>query len=122
MKPVSGYLYSSGGGGVHSHNLYIINWDGYLVHTHAFRGVTSFDVGHNHRYAGTTTPAPSGVQHRHRFFTVTSFDDNHDHVIRGTTGPAIQLPSGGHIHQFSGFTTVNGAIPHTHRFSGRTSI
>lgn len=119
--PVSGFMYSSDEGGVHSHNLYITSWDGRPVHTHEFKGVTSFDVGHDHRYAGRTEPAPSGVQHRHRFFTVTSFDANHKHVIRGITGPAIECPDGRHFHKFSGFTTVDGDTPHRHRFSGRTS-
>lgn len=74
--PVSGYLLQSNGDDpLHSHNLYITTWDGQPVHTHESRGVTSFDVGHNHRFAGTTEPAPSGGQHIHRYFTFTSFDD-----------------------------------------------
>lgn len=119
--PVTGFVYTDDEG-MHSHNLYITNWDGRAVHSHEFRGVTSFDVGHDHRYVGTTEPASSGVQHRHRFSTVTSFDANHDHVIRGVTGPAIPLPTGGHYHEFSGVTTVDGDTPHAHRFSGRTSL
>jgi len=120
--PVSGYLYHSGGKGpYHSHRLYLTSWGGRPVHTHNFSGVTSFDVGHKHMYIGRTAPAPSGVQHRHRYFTFTSFDDGHKHVIRGVTGPAIYLPNGGHIHKFCGITTVNGRIPHTHRYYGSTS-
>jgi len=57
---------------MHSHHLYITSWDGKAVHVHGFKGVTSFDVGHNHRYAGTTEAAASGVQHIHRYFTFTS--------------------------------------------------
>ncbi|MDQ0341070.1 hypothetical protein J2S00_003914 [Caldalkalibacillus uzonensis] len=120
--PVTGLLYDSEADGpLHSHTLYITSWDGRPVHTHQFKGVTSFDVGHNHRYAGTTEPAPSGIQHRHRYFTFTSFDEGHRHVIRGVTGPAIPLPNGGHYHEFSGVTTVSGAIRHTHRYRGITS-
>ena len=95
------------------------------AHVHEFQGVTSFDVGHNHGYAGTTEPAPSGVPHTHRYFTFTSVDDRHRHEIRGITGPDIYLPNGGHYHEFSGFTTVNGAIsvnPHRHSYSGRTTL
>lgn len=121
--PVTGFMYhSDDGNSEHSHNLYITTWDGRPIHTHEFRGVTSFDVGHDHRYVGTTEPAPSGVQHTHRYFTFTSFDAEHRHVIRGTTGPAISLPEGGHYHEFSGVTTVDGEIPHRHRYSGRTSL
>ncbi|WP_202077803.1 YmaF family protein [Caldalkalibacillus salinus] len=120
--PVTGYLCAfTGDGDTHTHSLYVTTWDGQPVHTHQFKGVTSFDVGHNHRYAGTTEPAPSGVQHTHRYFTFTSIDARHKHVIRGTTGPAIPLPNGGHYHEFSGMTSVNGETPHSHRYSGKTS-
>jgi hypothetical protein len=121
--PVTGFMYDfDEGGSEHSHNLYITTWDGQPVHTHEFKGVTSFDVGHDHCYAGITEPAPSGIQHTHRYFTFTTVDDRHKHVIRGGTGPAIFLPDGGHYHEFSGVTSVDGAIPHRHKYSGRTSL
>lgn len=107
--------------GKHTHDLYLISWDGRQVHVHNFKGVTSYDVGHSHRYVGTTAPAPSGVQHTHVYHTTTSFDDGHSHIISGRTGPAVPLPNGGHYHAFEGVTTVNGATPHTHRYAGRTS-
>jgi hypothetical protein len=120
--PVSGYMYHPGGSdSYHSHNLYITSWDGKPVHTHNFSGVTSYDVGHNHKFIGKTAPAPSGVQHTHRYFTFTSFDDGHKHVIKGVTGPAIFLPNGGHIHNFRGMSTVDGRIPHSHKYYGKTS-
>jgi hypothetical protein len=120
--PVRGYLYSADPcGGFHSHHIYITHWDRQPVHTHHFQGTTSFDAGHNHQYAGTTEPAPSGVPHRHRYFTFTSFNDGHRHIIRGVTGPAIPLPNGGHVHRFSGMTTVDGRTPHRHHYSGITS-
>ena len=121
--PITGYLHHYGGDDPHhSHNLYIRTWDGRPVHTHEFRGVTSFDDGHNHHYAGTTEAAPSGVQHTHRYFTFTSVDDQHNHVINGVTGLAIFLPDGGHYHEFSGVTTVDGEDPHRHRYEGNTSL
>jgi hypothetical protein len=122
--PICGRLISneekSESGSSHSHYLQITSWDGKPLHTHPFYGVTSFDVGHNHRYAGTTAPAPSGVPHTHKYYTITSFDDGHKHVIKGVTGPAITLPNGGHYHAFRGVTTVNGDTPHAHSYSGRT--
>ncbi len=121
--PVSGFMFHSDDlDPNHSHHLFITTWDGKPVHTHEFKGVTSFDVGHSHRYAGTTEPAPSGVQHTHNYFTFTSVDDRHRHNISGVTGPAISLPNGGHYHEFSGVTTVDGSTPHRHRYSGRTSL
>lgn len=120
--PVTGFMYHSDGDNpFHSHNLYITTWDSKPVHIHHFRGDTSFDVGHKHRYAGTTEPAPSGVQHSHRYFTFTTFDAGHKHVIKGVTGPAVPLLGGGHYHEFSGITTVDGVTPHRHKYSGRTS-
>jgi hypothetical protein len=122
--PICGRLISneekSESGSSHSHYLQITSWDGKPLHTHPFYGVTSFDVGHNHRYAGTTAPAPSGVPHTHKYYTITSFDEGHKHVIKGVTGPAITLPNGGHYHAFRGVTTVNGDTPHAHSYSGKT--
>src|SRR3954447_7116377 len=120
--PVSGLMYHSDDSDpIHSHQLYITSWDGRPIHNHQFKGVTSFDDGHSHRYAGTTEPAPSGVPHTHRYFTSTSVDDRHRHQICGITGLAIPLPNGGHYHEFSGVTTVEGTRPHRHRYRGRTS-
>jgi hypothetical protein len=109
--------------GTHSHEMYLITWDGMVLHVHDFSGVTSFDVGHRHGYAGVTEPAPSGVPHTHFYSTVTTFDDGHTHYIRGRTGPAIPLPGGGHFHYFHGITTKDGVpgVPaHRHSYHGKT--
>lgn len=105
----------------HSHEMFLVMWDGTALHTHHFSGVTSYDVGHSHSYAGTTAPAPTGVPHTHKYYTVTSRDNGHTHVLEGVTGPDIPLPGGGHYHFFSGYTTVDGAVPHSHAYSGRTT-
>lgn len=52
---------------------------------------------------------------------MTSINEGHRHEIRGVTGPAIPLSSGGHYHNFQGVTSVDGAHPHTHKYSGKTS-
>lgn len=119
--PIQGYvLCSEDPDGRHSHKLYITSWDGRQVHAHAFSGVTSFDVGHAHEYAGITAPAPTGVPHVYQYATETSFNDGHVHFIRGTTGDAIPIQGGGHYHLFEGFTSVNGMRPHAHAYRGRT--
>ncbi|TFE27225.1 YmaF family protein [Cohnella luojiensis] len=119
--PVTGFVFHSGDDDPHhSHKLYITSWDGRPVHVHPFEGITSFDVGHQHHYAGVTESAPSGVQHSHGYYAVTSFNDGHTHTISGRTGPVIPLPNGGHYHYFEGYTTVNGRIPHTHMYQGNT--
>ena len=122
--PITGFIVHSSdmnSDSEHSHVLFLTSWDGRPLHRHHFSGVTSFNVGHDHRYAGVTEPAPSGVPHRHEYFTVTSFNDGHEHEIRGVTGPAIPLPNGGHYHHFRGVTSVNGLTPHSHEYSGDTS-
>ena len=86
-----------------------------------FRELPSVIDGHEHRYAGTTEPAPTGVPHTHKYMTVTSINDGHRHEIRGVTGPAIPLREGGHYHKFHGVTTVNGTHPHSHKYRGDTS-
>lgn len=120
--PITGFVvHSNDPGSEHSHKLYITSWDGRpLPHVHPFSGITSFDAGHQHRYAGITEPAATGVPHVHGYFAETSFDDGHTHMIKGVTGPSIPLPGGGHIHQFEGYTTVNGRHPHTHMYAGNT--
>lgn len=120
--PITGFVVHSGDDdSSHSHKLYITSWDRQPVHVHHFAGITSFDVGHDHHYAGTTAPAPSGVPHTHAYAAETTFNAGHLHIIRGVTGPAIPLPGGGHIHHFEGFTTVNGEMPHRHHYAGETS-
>lgn len=119
--PVKGFIvHSNHDDSDHSHPLFITSWNGKPMHVHPFAGTTSYDVGHKHQYAGTTEPAPSGVQHTHGYYAITIFNDGHIHTIRGITGPAIPLPGGGHIHYFEGITTVDGKIPHTHHYSGKT--
>jgi hypothetical protein len=106
--------------GSHSHEIFLVTWDGRMLHTHGFSGVTSLDVGHRHSYVGTTRPAPSGVPHTHEYSTITTLNDGHRHRIAGRTGPAIPLTGGGHFHYFTGITTIDGSTPHSHSYSGRT--
>lgn len=44
----------------HTHDMYLVSWDGRQLHVHNFSGVTSLDVGHRHTYVGTTAPAQWG--------------------------------------------------------------
>ncbi|WP_028612244.1 YmaF family protein [Paenibacillus harenae] len=119
--PVTGFVvHGDGSSDEHSHILYLTSWSGRPLHIHDLRGITSFDVGHDHRYAGKTEPAPSGVQHVHRYCSFTSVDSGHKHLLQGTTGPAIPRPGGGHYHCFEGCTTVNGLTPHSHEYRGKT--
>lgn len=88
---VKGYVYSKDNGNEHSHGLYITSWDGRPVsHVHPFSGVTSYDEGHSHQYAGVTGPAIQvpGGRHVHYFegFTTLNGISPHTHHYRGNTG------------------------------------
>lgn len=67
--PVTGLMYDSDENPSHSHILYITSWNGRPVHTHQFKGVTSFDEEHKHSIRGVTGPAVavSGGGHFHEF-------------------------------------------------------
>ncbi|SFS67471.1 YmaF family protein [Paenibacillus sp. BC26] len=119
--PITGFIVHNGYSDEdHTHILYLTSWDGKPMHVHDFSGVTSVEIGHHHQYAGTTEPAPSGVQHCHYYCTVTSVNSGHKHTIKGTTGPALPLSGGGHYHYFEGCTTVDGLTPHAHFYCGHT--
>jgi len=105
---------------LHAHEILLMTWDGRVLHTHGFSGVTSLDIGHRHSYSGMTNPSPSGVPHTHTYATSTTLNDGHVHDISGTTGPAIPAPGGGHYHYFEGVTSTNGRKLHSHSYSGRT--
>lgn len=89
------------------------------THVHEFIGITTITDGHNHKYVGTTEPAPNGIQHTHDYDTWTLFVDGHRHEIYGRTGPAIPVSGGGHVHYYEGYTT--GYPDHHHWFSGYTT-
>ncbi|MDQ0343698.1 hypothetical protein ACFFF5_16555 [Lederbergia wuyishanensis] len=65
--PITGFIVSpdSNMDSEHSHILLLTSWDGRPLHSHHFAGVTSFNAGHWHRYAGRTEPTPTGVPHWH---------------------------------------------------------
>ena len=92
------------------------------VHYHPFSGETSVNVQHSHTYKGITGPnIPKGLGHVHEMAAATSFDYGHKHDLKTVTGPAIPVRGGGHVHRYSGKTTVNGRPPHDHKYSGATS-
>ncbi|MBF7083234.1 hypothetical protein IT084_09635 [Desulfallas sp. Bu1-1] len=91
-------------------------------HVHVYRNITSVNVRHLHRMGGVTGPTiGSGPGHVHRMAGTTTFYDGHTHKYATVTGPAIPVFPGVHVHRYQGVTTVNGKVPHTHRFSGITA-
>ena len=116
--PVYGFVIHEDGdsNGVHRHEMYLMTWDGRVLHVHEFSGFTSHDVGHHHRYAGTTNPAPNTPNHAHDYETITSFDDGHRHLIRGRTAPPY------HFRQAAIFISSKELLPSTEPFRTITDI
>lgn len=113
------------GGESHNHRYELVFYDGChpshkhpYPHRHHYEGITSFDVGHQHRLFGATAPAPNVEEHVHAYEGTTTFNDGHVHHFKGVTSEPIPLPGGGHYHTIEGETTVNGRIPHEHSYSG----
>lgn len=94
----------------------------YRLHAHKFSGHTTYDYEHLHRYSGTTSPSDSGgLNHTHTIWVDTTTDQGHHHVVDVETGAGI-LVAGGHVHHFSGLTSVNGIPPHSHQFENVTGL
>lgn len=102
-------------------------------HVHEFLGSTMLAAPprqrgllHNHRFAGVSGPAiPVRNSDVHLIKTKTDFFLNHFHRIRVLSGTAIPVYDQnneeiGHVHGFSGFTTVDAM--HDHEFVGVTLI
>lgn len=88
------------------------------LHSHDFRGVTTYTNGHVHRYTGTTSAAPNVPGHTHFMAGETSVSDGHTHRYGLYTGPDIQA-DGGHTHQYQGATALNDR--HVHYLYGYTT-
>lgn len=100
-------------------------------HVHEFLGSTMLEAPpgrknllHNHRFAGVSGPAiPVRNSHVHVIKTTTDFFVNHNHGIKVLSGLAIPVfdknnKEIGHVHGFSGTTTVD--VMHDHEFKGST--
>ncbi|WP_083906095.1 YmaF family protein [Desulfurispora thermophila] len=91
-------------------------------HVHHYETRTSYDAGHTHVVAGTTSPTINpGPRHVHIMEGTTTTNAGHSHRYKATTGPAIPTKPGYHVHRYSGNVSVAGQIPHTHRYQGVTS-
>lgn len=88
-------------------------------HSHSFSGITTFNKGHIHHFAGITAKAVSGVPHVHYMKGITTFNMNHEHAYVTRTGSAILLPDGRHYHYFE--ARVEYVEGHVHYIRGFTS-
>lgn len=89
------------------------------MHTHYYRGETSYEDGHRHNYSGMTSPAPDTPGHTHMISDRTSMNDRHTHRFSFSTGPAREY-RGGHVHHYAGVAQFNDG--HIHTMGGCTSV
>ncbi|MHB1314305.1 MAG: YmaF family protein [Christensenellales bacterium] len=90
------------------------------LHTHTFRGVTTYIDGHLHLFFGTTGASPDLPGHTHTVAGRTTMNTGHDHSYSLTTWPPTVVGAGRHYHYFNGNT---GAVQgHSHPMSGTTSV
>jgi len=89
------------------------------LHSHAFRGRTTFNDGHAPGYTGITRLAPDVPGHLHQMTGETTFADGHVHRYSLYTGPEIPV-DGGHTHYYQAVTSFNDG--HVHYLFGYTTI
>lgn len=104
-KPLKTTIHISNGSRSHNHRFELVFFDGCppqrrpIPHAHPYEGITSFEVGHNHRLYGETAPALADPEHVHEYEGTTTFDDGHVHYFCEVTSQPIPLPNGGHYHR-----------------------
>jgi len=89
------------------------------LHSHYFRGVTSYNDGHIHRYSGTTSQDRDTPGHVHTMTGETTFEDGHVHSYSLMTGAPIPVANG-HTHYYKAATAFNDG--HTHNLTGYTTV
>lgn len=89
------------------------------MHSHGYRGMTTYSYGHKHDYFGATSLDPDTPGHIHYMWGKTSYNDGHIHYYAVPTGPSVKVKDG-HTHHYCGATTLNDG--HVHYYGGVTSI
>ncbi|ALC81133.1 MULTISPECIES: YmaF family protein [Bacillus] len=86
--------------------LYQSDWERKPSHVHAYRIITSKEIGHYHLIEGFSQPSNGSNydKHTHFFAGVVSFENGHYHRYYGISGPAIPSVDGTHYHLLSGST------------------
>jgi hypothetical protein len=89
------------------------------LHSHSFRGRTTFNDGHTHGYTGITSLSPDVRGHVHFITGATTFNDGHIHRYALYTSREIPV-AGGHTHFYQAATSFNDR--HVHFLFGFTSV
>ena len=89
------------------------------LHSHGFRGRTSFNDNHTLGYTGVTCLNPDVPGHVHYMTGATTFNDGHIHRYALYTSPEIPV-DGGHTHYYQSATSFNDG--HIHYLYGYTTV
>lgn len=89
------------------------------LHSHDFRGRTTFNDGHTHGYSGVTSDNPDVPRHIHYMMGETTFNDGHVHRYTLFTNPEIRVGRG-HTHYYQASTSFNDG--HVHYLYGYTTV
>ncbi len=92
------------------------------LHTHEYKGVTTYANGHVHLFSGVSGVSPNVPGHTHTIAGQTAVSDGHSHPYRLISeGPVyVARVQYKHYHYYSGVTGfVRG---HEHLMSGTTFV
>lgn len=89
------------------------------MHTHQFRGVTTYVNGHLHLFSGVSSASPDIRGHTHTVAGTTTTDSGHSHSYNLTTKTPTYV-NAGHYHYYEGDTNITNG--HDHPMSGTTFV
>ena len=89
------------------------------MHTHEFKGVTTYVDGHLHLFSGVSSASPNIRGHTHVVEGTTTTDSGHSHNYSLTTWPQTDV-NAGHYHYYEGATAISEG--HDHPMSGTTFV
>lgn len=89
------------------------------LHSHEYRGNTTYNDGHVHMYYGSTSQVPDTPNHMHIMMGETSYNDGHTHRYSLYTSPSIKVGNG-HTHYYQAGTSFNDN--HLHYLYGYNTV
>jgi hypothetical protein len=76
------------------------------MHSHKFKGVTTYVDGHVHLFSGVSSMSPDVPGHTHTIEGQTTVDDGHSHGFYIITQGPTKVDSKAHYHYYEGNTNI----------------
>ncbi|MFZ5974773.1 MAG: YmaF family protein [Bacillota bacterium] len=89
------------------------------MHTHAFKGVTTYIDGHLHLFSGVSSASPDVPGHTHYITGTTTISNGHSHSFNLITHTQTNVNSG-HYHYYQGDTAI--VLGHSHPMESTTFV